>query len=141
MYSSFLEMHRDPAALAFSQRSKITAHIFATSLLCTFCRKPVQAWVVFCFVFLSAFASIGHASGEVELARRLAGHRGGRPHSSQTPFYCMHRREMSPLARAPFGSATARGWEIRKVNGALTAVNVANCVIAQPQAAATLTDF
>ena len=141
MYSSFLEMHHDPAVQAFSQPSKKVAHIFVTLLQCTSGRMPVQAWVVFCFAFLHIYAWIELASGRVELARMPAGRIKGRPHSSQTPFDCMHPRKMPTLARAPFWSATARRREVRKVNCALTAVNFADCVIAQPKTAATLTDF
>jgi hypothetical protein len=141
MYSSFLEMHRDPAAQAFSQPSKRVAHIFVTLLPYTSGKMPTQAWVVFCSVFLHIFALIELASGQVELAWRPAGRIKGMLHSSQTPFDCMHRHKMTLLAGAPFWFATARRRKVRKVDCALTAVNIAHCVIAQPKTAATLTDF
>jgi len=141
MYSSSLEMHRDLKARAFSQPSKKVAHIFVALLPYTSGRMPPQAWVVFRSVFLQAFVSVELAFGQVELARRPAGRIKGMPHSSQTPFDCMHRHNISRLARTSFWSATARRRKVRKVDRALTAVNIAHCVIAHPKTAATLTDF
>lgn len=112
MYSSFREMHHDPAAQAFSQPSKKAAHIFLTWLLCTSGRMPVQAWAVFCFVSPRFFASVELVSGQVELARRPAGRIKETPRSSQTPFHCMHPRKTPSLSRAPFRSAAARGREV-----------------------------
>ena len=141
MYSFSLEMHHGPATQAFSQPSKKAAHTFVTSLPCTSGRMPVLAWAAFCFVFLHIFASIELLSGQVELARRLAGRIEGMRHSSQTPFDCVHPHKKSTFARAPFWSATARCREVRKVHSALTAVNFTDCMIAQPKSAATLTNF
>ena len=140
-YSSFLEMHRDLTAQAFSQPSKKVAHTFVALLPYTSGRTLALASVAIHCVFLRILASVELAPGQVELARRPAGRIKGMPHSSQTPFDCMHRRNMSRLARASFWSATARRRKVRKVNRALTAVNIAHCVIAHPKTATTFTDF